>query len=61
MRRSFGAAVLAALCTVATASAATKSAVADAAMNGDTTAVQKLLAQKADVNAPQVDGGTALH
>jgi ankyrin repeat protein len=35
--------------------------VADAAMNGDTAAVQKLLAQKADVNAPQVDGGTALH
>jgi ankyrin repeat protein len=30
-------------------------------MNGDAAAVRKLLAQKADVNAPQVDGGTALH
>jgi ankyrin repeat protein len=30
-------------------------------MNGDAAAVQKLLVQKADVNAPQVDGGTALH
>jgi uncharacterized protein len=35
--------------------------VADAVMNGDTAAVQKLLLQKADVNAPQVDGATALH
>jgi uncharacterized protein len=48
------------LCAVA-AVAATKSPLADAAMNGDSAAVKKLLAQKADVNAPQVDGGTALH
>ena len=41
--------------------AAGKSDVADAAMRGDTTAVQKLIAQKADVNAPQNDGATALH
>jgi hypothetical protein len=38
-----------------------KSAVADAAMRGDKAAIQKLLAQKADVNAPQSDGATALH
>src|SRR4051794_13879906 len=35
--------------------------VADAVMRGDKTTVQKLLAQKADVNAPQNDGATALH
>jgi len=38
-----------------------KSVVADAAMRGDTTAVRALIQQKADVNAPQVDGATALH
>jgi ankyrin repeat protein len=37
------------------------SEVADAVMNGDQLAVQKLLAQHADVNAPQEDGATALH
>ena len=30
-------------------------------MKGDRRAVRALLAQKADVNAPQVDGATALH
>jgi ankyrin repeat protein len=35
--------------------------VADAVMKGDTDAVRRLLAQKADVNATQVDGATALH
>jgi ankyrin repeat protein len=35
--------------------------VADAVMTGDTTAVRRLLAAKADVNAPQLDGATALH
>jgi ankyrin repeat protein len=35
--------------------------VADAVMKGDTAAVRKLLLTKADVNAPQVDGATALH
>jgi len=59
--RFVGAAVLALACAVAPAAAATKSPLADAAMNGDTAAVQRLLALKADVNAPQVDGGTALH
>jgi ankyrin repeat protein len=38
-----------------------KSDVADAAMRGDKTAVRALLTQKADVNAPQNDGATALH
>jgi ankyrin repeat protein len=35
--------------------------VADAAMRGDRNAVRAALARKADVNAPQVDGSTALH
>jgi uncharacterized protein len=35
--------------------------VANAAMRGDTAAVRTLLAQRADVNAPQPDGATALH
>ena len=37
------------------------SPVADAAARGDRTAVQALIAKKADVNAPQADGATALH
>ena len=45
----------------ATAAAATTSAVADAAMRGDREAVRAALAAKADVNAAQVDGTTALH
>ena len=35
--------------------------VADAVMKGDAAAVRRLVQQKADVNAPQVDGATALH
>ena len=42
------------------ASAAERSPVADAAMQGDASTVRALLAQKADVNAPQTDGATAL-
>ncbi|HEY7190412.1 MAG TPA: ankyrin repeat domain-containing protein [Vicinamibacterales bacterium] len=38
-----------------------KSDVADAAQKGDRAAVQRLITQKNDVNAPQVDGATALH
>jgi ankyrin repeat protein len=41
--------------------AAGASDVADAAMHGDKAAIQKLVAQHADVNAPQADGATALH
>jgi ankyrin repeat protein len=35
--------------------------VADAVMKGDKAAVRALLRTKADVNAPQIDGATALH
>ena len=41
--------------------AAASSDVADAAMRGDKATIQKLIAQKADVSAPQADGATALH
>ena len=41
--------------------AAGRSDVADAVMRGDQAAIRTLLQQKADVNAPQVDGATALH
>jgi uncharacterized protein len=54
--------VFAALTLSLTAYGATTSgsAVADAAMKGDIATVKALLAQKADVNAPQADGATAL-
>src|SRR5581483_1399336 len=49
-------------CLVASGiSAAARSEVADAVMQGDRPAIRALLAKKADVNAPQVDGTTALH
>jgi ankyrin repeat protein len=48
------------LLMAANAAAAT-SVVADAAMKRDVAAVRALLQKKADVNAPQVDGTTALH
>jgi ankyrin repeat protein len=35
--------------------------IADAAQRGDRAAVAKLIQQKANVNAPQIDGATALH
>src|SRR4030095_3613505 len=38
-----------------------RSDVADAAMKGDKAAVRSLIQQKADVNAVQIDGTTALH
>jgi ankyrin repeat protein len=38
-----------------------RSDVADAVMKSDTAAVRTLLQKKADVNAPQVDGATAVH
>jgi ankyrin repeat protein len=46
---------------VATLIGAGRSEVADAVMSGDQAALRALLAKKADVNAPQVDGATALH
>src|SRR5438477_2062410 len=42
------------------ASGAANSPVADAAMRGDRAALRSLLEQKADVNAPQADGATAI-
>jgi ankyrin repeat protein len=45
----------------AVAAHAATSEVADAAMRGDREAVRAALARKADVNAAQVDGTTALH
>jgi ankyrin repeat protein len=39
---------------------ASSSPVADAAMKGDKAAVRSLIQQKADVNAPQADGATAI-
>jgi ankyrin repeat protein len=41
--------------------AAGPAVIADAAMNGDVAKVRTLMRQKADVNAPQADGATALH
>src|SRR5438094_2269223 len=38
-----------------------RSDVADAAMRGDKAALRSLIQQKADVNAPQIDGATAVH
>jgi ankyrin repeat protein len=43
------------------AGAASRSDVADAVMKADAAALRTLLQQKADVNAPQADGATALH
>ena len=43
-----------------TASAHANSPVADAARNGDRAALRSLITQKADVNAPEADGATAL-
>src|SRR3569832_591528 len=52
---------IALLCVGSAISAgATGSAVADAAMKGDVTTVKTLLTQKADVNAQQADGATAI-
>ena len=48
------------LAAAASLLAAGKSPVADAAMQGNKAAVRTLIQQKADVNAPQADGATAL-
>src|SRR4051812_1572174 len=61
IRHVLGYATLALLCSAGAATAATKSPVADAASKGDRAAIRTLIQQKADVNAPQVDGATALH
>src|SRR5262245_16762071 len=55
-------ALLIALITfLGTTFAAVRSEVADAAMKGDKVAIRTLIQQKADVNASQPDGATALH
>jgi len=59
MRRVLGCYLLAML--TAGYAAAAGSEVADAAMQQDREAIRALLQRKADVNAPQVDGTTALH
>ena len=58
MRASF--LVVAGALGVVCVSGAVVSPVAEAAMKGDKAAVKTLIAQKADVNAPQADGATAL-
>jgi ankyrin len=60
-RRLVGCIGVLVLCVTAFGRGAGKSDVADAAMKGDRTALRALLQQKIDVNAPQVDGATALH
>ena len=53
--------VTAAVMLIARVAAAASGEVADATMRGDAAAVRAAIARKADVNAPQVDGTTALH
>ena len=60
MKHAFGTLATAFLLASAI-SAAARSEVADAAMRGNRSTVRALLEKKADVNAPQVDGTTALH
>ena len=55
-----GATLCAAFFLLSHASAAVTSPVADAAMSGNNATLRALLAKKADVNAPQADGATAI-
>jgi ankyrin repeat protein len=57
----FGKSVILCSSIVALVSAATDNRLADAAMQGNREAVRSLIEQKADVNAAQGDGTTALH
>ncbi|HXP84306.1 MAG TPA: ankyrin repeat domain-containing protein [Bryobacteraceae bacterium] len=59
--RVFGTSALIALSISAAYAAAAASDVADAAMNRNREAIKASLQKKADVNAPQSDGTTALH
>ena len=59
--RIFSGASLAIALLLPAAAFAAKSDVADAAERGDMTALRSLISQKADVNAAQGDGATALH
>lgn len=60
LRRAIGSCGALLVLTALSARAAT-SDVADAVMHGDSAALRTLLTKKADVNAPQADGATALH
>jgi ankyrin repeat protein len=60
MRRTVGSIVVLLGLPIGVLSAAGPSEVADAVMRGDRVAVEKLVAQHADMNAPQADGATAL-
>ena len=60
LRQAIGSCAALLLLTTMGVGAATTD-VADAVMRGDSVAVRRLLTQKADVNAPQADGATALH
>src|ERR1700746_1821060 len=60
IRRVMGGCFVLALLSAQNITAAS-SDIADAAMNRNREAVRSLLLKKADVNAPQVDGTTALH
>jgi ankyrin repeat protein len=61
MRASVRVGVPALLLLATVGVAAATSDVADAVQRSDAAAVRRLLAQHADVNAPQADGATALH
>src|SRR6185295_17940518 len=62
MRRGFFAAVLISLSSLAVLSAAPVDArLAEAVKKGDKATAAALLQQKVDVNAPEIDGTTALH
>ena len=60
-RRSTGCLTLLLIWTISVSTVGAASDVADAEMKGDSAAVRRLLQQKADVNAAQIDGATALH
>ncbi len=60
LRRTIGSGAVLLMLAMPGARAAT-SDVADAAERGDSAALRKLIGQKADVNARQADGATALH
>jgi len=59
--KPFGAVGLAMFLAASSPAASVKSPLADAAEKSDRAAIRTLLKQHADVNAPQVDGMTALH
>jgi ankyrin repeat protein len=61
MKRAVSSSVILLCLSAVVLSAAGSSDVADAVMREDRAAVEKLIAQHADVNAPQADGATALH